>query len=36
MAAGAGLGGKSDTEVLRVYESFGGLDVAARAKGMKQ
>jgi 3-hydroxyisobutyrate dehydrogenase len=35
MAAGAGLGPKSDTEVLRVYESFGTLDVAELAKRTK-
>lgn len=35
MAAGAGLGPRSDTEVLRVYESFGALDIAELAKGTK-
>ncbi|MCR0983855.1 NAD(P)-dependent oxidoreductase [Roseomonas populi] len=35
MAAGAGLGPKSDTEVLRVYESFGAVDVAELARRAK-
>ena len=35
MAAGAGLGPMSDTEVLRVYESFGALDIADLARRAK-
>lgn len=35
MAAAAGLGQSSDTEVLRVYEAFGALDIADAAKRPK-